>query len=673
MKCITSLLLVFFPMILLAQWDGTSSKYVLVGKPPIHGLINIPSTTTDGAGGIISLWIGGQDVENPFLFAERVNALGELQWNPVDKSGIVVASDVARSSHWMITEDRTGGAFIVWKNKNLNWVVQRIDQNGDALWGLGVELGEVTIDMIFFEPDGMGGVCLSWFGATGYAQYVNNTGTKMWGENGNPAEILGNMTLSIPGGICFDENGDLLISYTYAGTSDSDVGIQKITKAGLKPWGNDGKPVVNFTSHQFTGIPVTNSKNGNIIPDGMGGAIVAWLDYRNDPENGQGEYMYPEIFVQRINTSGEILWDLAGVKASNPVKLEFSTQPEINIYPDNANGAVLLWDDKLNGIVYTQRVNNLGSPLYPENKIVTSGMALDNNSNRDSFFRAAKSANGSYLLIAWVKELSEKFVFRADKIDINTGSSVMASNGSGVRVADEFEDSEKAGTVPYNFSVEDNGQSGIIITWLGGISYPENTDGYVYSNMLHLNAILPIELSHFVIVNSNGFPLLKWTTVLESNSSYFGIERSVDGTNFSEVGRVNATGNSSKSIDYSYLDKDIDLSSNQIFFYRLRQADRDGAFDYSKTIQFKIPTISHLRLTENPVRDKATIVLSSQKATSYNLQLTDINGKVVVRNFGQLAKGLNHLTVPMTYLAKGVFVLNLTVDNTNIIFKVLKE
>ena len=58
-----------------------------------------------------------------------------------------------------------------------------------------------------------------------------------------------------------------------------------------------------------------------------------------------------------------------------------------------------------------------------------------------------------------------------------------------------------------------------------------------------------------------------WITKGETYSDYFVIERSTDGKNFKETGRVNGAGDNDKSLLYTYLDREP-VSGN--CFYRLR-------------------------------------------------------------------------------------------------------
>jgi hypothetical protein len=75
--------------------------------------------------------------------------------------------------------------------------------------------------------------------------------------------------------------------------------------------------------------------------------------------------------------------------------------------------------------------------------------------------------------------------------------------------------------------------------------------------------------------------MLDWQTAAEINFSYFGVERSLDGVVFREVGRVLSKGSNSGS-NYSFRD-DL-VPPNSTVYYRLRAVDLDGYFEYSKIV-----------------------------------------------------------------------------------------
>jgi hypothetical protein len=92
---------------------------------------------------------------------------------------------------------------------------------------------------------------------------------------------------------------------------------------------------------------------------------------------------------------------------------------------------------------------------------------------------------------------------------------------------------------------------------------------------------LPVELLYFkgnAISTTNH---LYWSTASELNSDYFLIEKSFDGIDWDLVGSVNASGNSSQTINYSLTDNDVRFG---ISYYRLKQFDFDGKFEIYSVI-----------------------------------------------------------------------------------------
>jgi len=88
-----------------------------------------------------------------------------------------------------------------------------------------------------------------------------------------------------------------------------------------------------------------------------------------------------------------------------------------------------------------------------------------------------------------------------------------------------------------------------------------------------LTAPLPVEFLSFDALCSNGNVLLKWSTASEFNSSHFIAERSADGNNFSSIGTVPASGNSSTVKNYSFTDNDPLPGAA---FYRITEVDLNG-------------------------------------------------------------------------------------------------
>lgn len=90
---------------------------------------------------------------------------------------------------------------------------------------------------------------------------------------------------------------------------------------------------------------------------------------------------------------------------------------------------------------------------------------------------------------------------------------------------------------------------------------------------------LPIELLDFsaAVVRNETAVLLEWETASEINNHFFTIERSTDGFNWFEIHEQLGAGNSNSLMRYEHLDENPFLG---ISYYRLKQTDFDGQFEY---------------------------------------------------------------------------------------------
>ncbi len=99
---------------------------------------------------------------------------------------------------------------------------------------------------------------------------------------------------------------------------------------------------------------------------------------------------------------------------------------------------------------------------------------------------------------------------------------------------------------------------------------------------------LPIELLYFNISCTQPKPVIQWATASEMNTAYFTIEKSEDGISYTPLTHMDAAGNSSKKIEYSYSVSTDDLTS----YYRLVEVDLDGNIYYHGIIHNGCKTIS---------------------------------------------------------------------------------
>jgi hypothetical protein len=89
---------------------------------------------------------------------------------------------------------------------------------------------------------------------------------------------------------------------------------------------------------------------------------------------------------------------------------------------------------------------------------------------------------------------------------------------------------------------------------------------------------MPVELISFTYEITNNEVTLFWVTASETNNDYFTIERSEENINFIEIGTILGAGNSNNVLNYKFTDTE---PIKDISYYRLKQTDYNGAFEYS--------------------------------------------------------------------------------------------
>ncbi|MGB1216492.1 MAG: choice-of-anchor Q domain-containing protein, partial [Saprospiraceae bacterium] len=98
---------------------------------------------------------------------------------------------------------------------------------------------------------------------------------------------------------------------------------------------------------------------------------------------------------------------------------------------------------------------------------------------------------------------------------------------------------------------------------------------------------LPLELLSFTGKMKEKHVTLDWTTAFEINVDGFQIERSTDAVNFRQIGWLSAKNDDSGNIS-SYDWKDHEVENGNVYYYRLKQLDLDGTYEYSKIVAVKV-------------------------------------------------------------------------------------
>lgn len=196
---------------------------------------------------------------------------------------------------------------------------------------------------------------------------------------------------------------------------------------------------------------------------------------------------------------------------------------------------------------------------------------------------------------------------------------------------------------------------------------------YTLNNVSGGCNLLPVKLLNFnANYNAKNAQVeLDWKTVTEINNDYFTIEKSVDGKNFEVVGIVDGAGNTSSVKSYQAIDEKPIIGTS---YYRLKQTDFDGQFEYSNLVPVKIEgTITNPTVYPNPVTNDGILEFNASAASSTTITIYDVSGRIAYSNQLQTNKGFNHLILPTSALSNGMYFIHLNngVESTNL--KFIKE
>jgi hypothetical protein len=156
---------------------------------------------------------------------------------------------------------------------------------------------------------------------------------------------------------------------------------------------------------------------------------------------------------------------------------------------------------------------------------------------------------------------------------------------------------------------------------------------------------LPIELISFNATINDSKVNINWQTASEINNDYFTIEKSADALNWKAFAEQSGAGNSNTTLYYS----GIDFTPYQgISYYRLKQTDFNGAFEYSKIAVINISKKSNITAYPNPVKEMLILtnidVSNTVKVYASNGQLI-YNGNSATINTSKWAKGLYQIII----------------------------
>jgi Secretion system C-terminal sorting domain len=191
--------------------------------------------------------------------------------------------------------------------------------------------------------------------------------------------------------------------------------------------------------------------------------------------------------------------------------------------------------------------------------------------------------------------------------------------------------------------------------WNGGTFCPGDPMGPPFSPIMELKTYsslvaLPIELTTFTAKSNNSTINLAWQTATEKNNSHFDIERSANGKEWSKIGMVKGNGTSQQKIDYRFTDEG---SLSILNYYRLKQVDFDGQFNYSPVVTAVAGKGKLKGIFPNPTADKVTLI-GNDLTNDDVVTIFDLNGRSVK------TQKVSGSQIDVSDLSKGFYILSIS-------------
>jgi hypothetical protein len=168
------------------------------------------------------------------------------------------------------------------------------------------------------------------------------------------------------------------------------------------------------------------------------------------------------------------------------------------------------------------------------------------------------------------------------------------------------------------------------------------------------NGTLPVDVISFSAHHENNMVELSWITSSEENFNYFSLERSSDGYDFQEIGRIYSQSNYSVQLKtYQFVDE---MPLEGYSYYRLKATDFDGYMEYHGIVSVRVNDINRkLTIFPNP-SDGIAVGISYADRNKTGYKILDFSGHEI--ESGVLQTGINNIQFKQ-FLSPGIYFIYL--------------
>lgn len=432
------------------------------------------------------------------------------------------------------------------------------------------------------------------------------------------------------------DGSTLVTSANFSDDFATDAGEIKIYRYSSGSWSQLGSDIYGVSSFDEFGYSVGISGDGN--------TVVAGALYNDDLAFAGG---HVRVFVYSAGAWTQLGSTIAGGSANDHIGVRSLLSDDGRTLAvgalciENGSmvdvGGVLVYDYNTVLSDWVQRGDTIfGEDVgdYASHSLDLSSdgnkIILGTSNNDDGGVNAGQSQVYHYVSGAWTQiggdiegtvagdRMASSVTISDDGLTIAMGAHFADSgtqSNTGLTEVHKYSSSESRwirycsgiyGENPWDYSGDciDMSSSGDTLA----IGLPDNDGGGTNSGSVRVYVldpcVLPVELQSFEGTSIKEGIRLDWKTASELNNAGFEVQRSIDGRTYETLAFVNGHGNSSQEIDYNYLDRS---APNGKIFYRLKQIDFNGDFEFSETIMIEHGGAVSISISPNPAKDHVWI------------------------------------------------------------------
>ncbi len=585
-------------------------------------------------------WMIQSPVINTNIHFFKTDVNGVLLWEKIFASGTSRCL-----STWM--EPVPAGGYVltghanselVWPPDSNNIFLLKTDDNGILQWSKYYDTGKdelgfcvrPCLDNGFILSGFHDSAPLSLMGTT-HALLVktDSAGNVSWAKKYQVAVRDFDTGEAFPCVVRQTADSGFVVAGTTSGAHQADVYVFRTDPSGNLLWANSYEHD-NSAFRLSTGLDITETSGGDLVVTGS-----------MDKDRTLNQVNYP--FIMKLSGSGALL--ASQLYDSNPVQQfqsGFSCVEEIagNGYFFTGMGGYGGFGSQAELLKTDQNLNMQWSRVYTWDGQATMGARSARHTSDGGYVFAGKRQNAGAVLM---------------KTD---GTGMVPCKNPGV-------------LIPMQPSINVVNRYPAVSTGITAFPFLLTTQAFLVDTSIVCPVTvttLPVELISFSAkAEQDNRVRLEWTTLSETDNDYFLIERSLTGTSFSGFGLVDGAGTSRAALHYDFTDESA--PAGQISYYRLKQVDFNGMFDYSRTVAVKPEgsSASPVIIKPEPGLNRISVFLDSFDGELITVNLYDLTGRCITES----SSAASEFSLEMADAPHGLYFITLSGSSINRQFRVV--